>query len=162
MSSNLQISLKTDVRSLAVARAISQIRGQLLYTVEYRLDSETFGEDREIICCIILKEEKLNDEERNRIRWRFGKEVHPSELFELYQILCLKLENPKQDLTFLRSDGDSETLELIMSSEMMVKIATNVQNIYIDKILMINEDRNPIKGASDRGNITTIAIGMAL
>ena len=151
----------TDVRSLAVQRALSQVRGETAYQLHYRID-DAEGEQRELVLALKLHGENLKSGERTDIKLFIGKKVCPMEIFEIFQILCLKVGSPNEELTFTRTENDSDLIELLMSTEIMIKISEKCKDVYIESVLMIQANPLGIAGAPNQTKTTTMVIGLVM
>ena len=151
----------SDLRSMAIQRTVSQIRGKMLYQFMYRVDDEE-GSQREINLFMKLHGENLKNSERENFTTKIGKNANPNVIYEVFQILALKVGSPNDELTFTRSECDSDLLELVMSTDLMIKISNLIQDVYIENIMMIQNDPCRVPGAPNQIKTTTIGIGLIM
>ena len=149
----------SDIRRLAVQRNLSQIRGELVYTLQYRTDIETTGEVREISVFLLVQTDPKRPN-KNDIRSWIGREIVPRSIYEIFQILIMKTGSLDQNLSYHCSENDSPLMELLMNSEMIAKIANQFRDIFIESVIMIHDNGNRIEGAPNQMNTTKIGIGL--
>ena len=131
-----------------------------MYSLHYRVDDANLGDDRDLNLTVMLHGENLNDYEREKVKRFISREVNPKEIYEIYQILVLKTGSILKDLSFTRMENDSDLLELMMSTEFMIKISDKCKDIYIENILMIHSEPVNIPGAPNQNKTTNIGLGL--
>lgn len=151
----------TDIRAHAIQRTLSQLRGITTYQLQYLMEEEE-GVKRELHLFLKLQGEKLEPKDIAEIRSKIGRNVNPREIFEIFQILCLKVGSETKGLTFSRSENDSNLLELLMSTEMMVTIADICKDVAIENIMMLHGNPIQIEGAPNQTKTTTIGLGLTM
>ena len=149
----------SDIRSMAIQRNLSQIRGELVYTLQYRTNEETAGEIREISVFLLVQSDPKRPK-KEEIRSWIGRKIVPTSVYEIFQILIMKTGSKDQNLTYHNSENDSPLMELLMNSEMIAQIANQFRDIIIESVIMIHEDGNQIEGAPNQINTTKIGIGL--
>ena len=154
--------MNQDLRSRAIHRSVSQIRGNSLYSIGYKIPSQFDDRKRELRVFFKLHSEFLTETALKKFSMQVGNKLIPTEAFEIYQMLALKAGGEDENLTFLRSENDSDLLELLMSSEMMIKISKVIPNVCIDNVLMITDGGMKVSGAPGTDIVTSIGIGLIL
>ena len=154
--------MNQDIRSRAIHRSVSQIRGKNLYSIGYKIPSQFDEKKREIRLFFKLHSEFLTETALKQFSAQIGNRIIPTESFELYQMLAFRAGGGDENLTFFRSENDSDLLEMLMSSEMMIKISNVIPNVYIDNVLMITDGGSKISGAPGTDTVTSIGIGLIL
>ena len=146
---------------MSIKRTVSQIRGKMLYQFMYRIDDEE-GNQREINLFMKLHGEDLKNREKENLTCKIGKNTNPSVIYEVFQILALKVGSPNEELIFTRSENDSDLLELVMSTDLMVKVSNLIKDVYIENIMMIQNNPCCVPGAPNQTKTTTIGIGLVM
>ena len=133
----------------------------MLYQFMYRVDDEE-GCQREIQLFLKLHGNDLKDNERETYTSEIGRNTNPNIIYEVFQILSLKVGSTNKELTFTRSECDSDLLELIMSTDLMIKISNLIRDVYIENMLMVQSNPCIIPGAPNQTRTTTIGIGLVM
>ena len=152
-----------DVRNNDLVRKLSQVRGQSVHTLEFRLfKNEIEFEEMNIRCVIKMISERTEERKMREISRNLRKKVHVRTLFELYSVLSVITEEKNDAVHLIGLENERNAAELLNNTDFMCQMRQIDHVGDLCHILMTHAEANTIEGLEKEISEATIVLSFSM